>query len=348
MKRKVSAAWLGALAAAILTTAPNTGGAKEVVLATWGGTWGKAINDKGATPFKTNSGIAVKMISGVSSANTKMIAAQRDNPQVDVVMLTSQDAIRAYQDGLLEPLTENDVPSLKDFPAFGVPKDASGKVMFAGMWVYPYGLVYRTDKLKKDITCWKDLWDPGLKNKVAVSSPKYMSGYFLLMINHIAGGTPENVKPGIARIKQMGQNLLAVSDDSAGQQRLVAQGEVWASPMLSSSAYKMIEQGVPAKFIVPCEGTPAGMDVIALVKKAPHAADAKKFINAYLSGPIIAKVTEELKVTPVNEKAPISPEHAKFAMDKKKVVPFPDLAIVKHNASWQEIWDREISPMTKR
>lgn len=348
MKRYASMALPGLILATLLVAIPGAGFAKEIVLATWGGTWGKAIQDKGAAPFKDQSGITVKMISGVSSANMKMIAAQRDNPQVDVVMLTSQDAIRAYQDGLLEPLTAADIPSLKDFPAFGVPKDQSGNVMFAGMWVYPYGIAYRTDKLTKGISCWKDLWDPALKNKVAVSSPKYMNGYFLLMVNHIAGGTPENVDPGIARVKAMGQNLLAVADDSASQQRLLAQGEVWAAPMLSSSALKMIDQGVPAKFVIPCEGVPAGMDAIGLVKKAPHAADAKKFINAYLSAAIIAGVTEQLKVTPVNEKAKISEAHAKIAIDKSKVVPFSDAAIVKNNPAWQEKWNREISPMTKR
>ena len=57
------------------------------------------------------------------------------------------------------------------------------------MWMYPYGIAYRTDKVKPEIKCWNDLWDPRLKNKVGVSSPKYMSGYFLLMTNKMAGGT---------------------------------------------------------------------------------------------------------------------------------------------------------------
>jgi len=219
------------------------------------------------------------------------------------------------------------------------------------MWMYPYGIAYRSDKVNPPIKCWSDLWDPRLKNKVGVSSPKYMSGYFLLMTNKLAGGTEANVAPGLSKVKQMGPNLLAVIDDSAAQQRLLAEGEVWAVPMLSSAAYKLSDEGVPVKFVVPCEGTPAGMDVISLVKNAPHAAEAKKFIDFYLSPPIIAKVTEELKITPVNTKAPITPEHAKYTVaktDLDKLVSFSEQAIIKERPAWQDAWDREIAPMTKR
>lgn len=340
-----------ALAACAMTSVSALAADKEVVLATWGGTWGKAITEQAIAPFEKETGIKVKVISGVSLANMQMVAAQRANPQIDLIMSTSQDAVNAYADGLLEPLDAKEIPNLGGLPAYGVRRDSGGKPMFAGMWMYPYGIAFRTDKVNPEIKCWKDLWDPRLKNKVGVSSPKYMSGYFLLMTNKLAGGTEANVAPGINRIKQMGPNLLAVIDDSAAQQRLLAEGEVWAVPMLSSAAYKLIDEGVPAKFVIPCEGTPAGMDVISLVKNAPHTAEAKKFIDFYIGPKTIAAVTEQLKITPVNSQAKISPELAKYAVSKSdldKLVNFSEQAINKERPGWQDAWDREIAPMTKR
>jgi spermidine/putrescine-binding protein len=340
-----------ALALGVMAAGTASAADREIVLATWGGTWGKAIADQAIAPFEKATGIKVKVISGVSLANMQMVAAQRGNPQIDILMSTTQDAVNAYNDGLLAPLDVKEEPSLAGLPEFGFRRDAQGRPMFAGMWMYPYGIAYRADKVNPEIKCWKDLWDPRLKNKVAVSSPKYMSGYFLLMTNKMAGGTEANVKPGLDRIKTMGPNLLAVIDDSAAQQRLLAEGEVWAVPMLSSAAYKLIDEGVPAKFVVPCEGAPAGMDVISLVKNAPHAADAKKFIDFYLSPPTIAAVTGELKITPVNGQAKITPEHAKYTVSKQdidKLVSFSEQAINKDRANWQDAWDREIAPMTRR
>lgn len=324
---------------------------REVVLATWGGTWGKAIAEQAIAPFEKATGVKVKVLSGVSLANIQMISAQRASPKIDLVMATSQDAVTAYDDGLLATLEPKEIPVLATLPASGLRRDASGAVKFAGMWVYPYGIVYRTDKVKTEIKCWKDLWRPDLRNKVGVSSPRYMNGYFLLMANKLAGGTEADVRPGMELVKTMGQNLVAVVDDSAGQQRLLAQQEVWAVPMVSSAAYKMIDEGVPAKFTIPCEGAPAGMDVIALVKNGPNAADARKFIDFYLSPETIANVTRELKITPVNRNAKITPEHAKYTLpdaEFQKLIVFDEQATATGRGKWQDAWDREIAPLTRR
>lgn len=339
------------LLAGTLLLQPTIAFAKEIVLATWGGTWGKAIAEQAIAPFEKTTGITVRVISGVSLANIQMIAAQRAAPKIDVLMATAQDATTAYEDGLLSPLDPKDIPVLDTLPANGVRRDSAGAAMFAGMWLYPYGIVYRTDKVKNGIGCWKDLWRSDLKNRVGVSSPKYMNGFFLLMMNKIAGGNEADVNPGLGLLKTMGSNLVAVVDDSAGQQRLLAQEEIWAVPMISSAAYKMIDEGVPAKFVIPCEGAPTGMDGIALVKNAPNAADARKFIDFYLKAETIANVTRELKITPVNRNAKLTPEHAKYTVSDdefKKLVTFSESAAAKGRAKWQDSWDREIAPMTRR
>jgi putative spermidine/putrescine transport system substrate-binding protein len=341
----------GALLAAGLLLASAPASAREIVLATWGGSWGKAIAEQAIAPFEKATGVTVRVISGVSLANIQMIAAQRAAPKIDLLMSTSLDAANAYEDGLLAPIDAREVPALGGLPESGLRKDKGGSVMFAGTWVYPYGIVYRTDKVKNDIKCWKDLWRPDLKNRVGVSSPKYMNGYFLLMANKLAGGNEADVAPGLNMVKTMGSNLVAVVDDSAGQQRLLGQGEVWAVPMVSSAAYKLIDEGVPAKFVVPCEGAPAGMDVIALVKNGPNAADAKKFIDFYLKPETIAGVTRELKITPVNRNAKLTPEHARYTVgdeDFRKLVNFNEQATAKGRLHWQDAWDREIAPMTRR
>jgi spermidine/putrescine-binding protein len=343
------AAFVGFAIAAALVALPAT--AAEVVLATWGGAWGKAITEQAIAPFEKATGVKVRVISGVSLANMQMVAAQRGAPKIDLIMSTVQDAVVAYNDGLLAPLSAKEVPNLAALPDSGIRRDASGAPMFAGMWMYPYGIAYRTDKVKGDIKCWKDLWQPALKNKVGVSSPKYMNGYFLLMANKMAGGTEADVAPGLAMVKTMGQNLVAVADDSATQQRLLAEGEVWAVPMISTPAFKLADDGVAAKFVVPCEGAPAGLDVLSLVKNGPNPADAKKFIDFYISPATIAAVAAELKITPVNRNAKITPEQAKYTIsdaDFGKLTTFSDKAIADNRAKWQDSWDREIAPMTKR
>ena len=324
--------------------------AQEIVMATWGGAWGKAFQESMIEPFEKATGVKVRVISGVSSTNLATIIAQKERPQVDVITMVQGDALAAWQRGVTEALDPREIPVLNDLTDVALRRD-KGQIIFGGMWTYPMGIIYRTDKITWPLKSWADLWDPRLKNKVAVTSPKYSNAYFLAMINRLAGGTENNADPGFARIKTLGPNLLADVADDVTPGRMLAQGEIWAVPMLSGTAYKVIEQGVPAKFIIPEEGAPAGVDVIALVKGAPHAADAKKFINYVIGPESLTKTCEILKLTPLNRKVMLSPETARrvvAADDMKRLVVLDDEAINRNKAAWLERWSKEISPMTSR
>ncbi len=350
MKKASGRIVLAVLSAAVVFGVPCAASAQEIVLATWGGAWGKAFQQSMIEPFEKATGIKVKVIYGVSSSNLATIEAQKDKPQVDVITMVSGDGLTAWHRGLIAALDPKEVPALQDMTEIAIRRD-QGSIMFSGMWTYPMGIIYRTDKVNWKIKSWWDLWDARLKNKVAVPSPKYANAHFLVMISKLVGGGENNVDPGFAKIKALGQNLLVDVADDVTPQRLLAQGEIWAVPMLSASAYKVIEQGVPAEFVIPDEGAPAGMDVIALVKGAPHSAEAKRFINYVIGPESLTKTCELLKLTPLNRKVQLSPEVAKrvvSAEEMKRLVVFDEEAINRSKAAWLERWSKEISPMTTR
>lgn len=345
--------WVILLSVAITFSASTAAAAEELVLATWGGSWGKGIQEQIIDPFTEETGITVNVISGVSQANMQMVRTQRSNPQVDAITMVTQDAVSAYKDGLLAPVQPTDVPNIEALDALGVERDADGNPMFAGIWMYPYGIVYRTDQIDWELQSWEDLWDPRLKNKVAVSSPKYMSSYFLLMANQIAGGNEQNMDPGFEKVKQLGDNLVAVSDDSAAQQRLLAQGEAWAVPMISGAAYKVIEQGVPARFVIPTEGAPTGVDVVALVKDGPNATAARKFVNFWLQADHSAAVAEAVGVMPIprSDGSDNSGGTSKYALSEDeldRLVTFDYSAYNANKDDWLKRWQREIAPMVSQ
>ena len=169
--------------------------AQEVVVATWGGVWGKAFQESMFEPFEK-----VKVITGVSSSNLATVAAQKDKPQIDVITMVSGDGLAAWQRGLTERLDPQEVPALRELVDIALRRDKDS-VIFAGMWMYPMGILYRTDKITWPFKSWADLWDPRLKNKVAVTSPKYANAHFLAIVNKLAGGSEENVGPGFAKVK---------------------------------------------------------------------------------------------------------------------------------------------------
>ena len=85
--------------------------AQEVVLATWGGAWGKAFQESAIAPFEKTTGIKVKVIYGVSSTNLAQVAAQKDRPQIDVITMVSGDGLAAWQQGLTAALDAKTIPA---------------------------------------------------------------------------------------------------------------------------------------------------------------------------------------------------------------------------------------------
>jgi putative spermidine/putrescine transport system substrate-binding protein len=318
--------------------------AADLTLATWGGSYADAFNATMNDPFTEKTGHTVKIIPGVSLSNYKLIAAQRDNPQIDLVMLSTLQAIRASKEGLFEALDESEIPNVKNVVDSAVMKTSDGKYLHAGMWGDTVVLAYRHDLAPFEITSWLDLWDPRLKGKVAVSSPKTQESSFLLIINKIVGGNENNVDPGFKKIKELGDNLVAVATDNAMQKRLLAQGEAWVVPMEISAVKSIIEEGLPVKWVAPKEGAYVEAGMIAVVKNAPNLEAAIEYMNFILSNEILMGSAEAIGLAPLTRMV-AKGEYALSADDMARLNTFDADIVNKNLGAWIERWQRDIAPL---
>jgi putative spermidine/putrescine transport system substrate-binding protein len=329
-----------------------TAKAAEITMATWGSFYGETFKRELAEPFEKETGIKVNLIYGNSVSNLQRVIAQKNSPQIDIVTLGSDVGTQGFNDGLFEALDPNEFPNLDLANDRGIRRTDSGKIMFAPFFLLSYGILYRTDLVPFEITSWNDLWDPRLKNKVGVTSPKLAGGAFLLMMNRLANGTESNVAPGIAKVKTFGQNLLTIEDAEAKQLQLITSGEVWAQTTLIGTGIGAVNKGLKAKYIVPKEGGVGILDVVSLVKNGPNQEGAKKFINFLLAPERMRRVVEAINAAPTNAAVVMSSEAqsrgAATKEDLDKLVFFDDQQIIKNRANWSETWDREILPMVKR
>lgn len=341
-----------ALAAAALLAAGNASAASgEITLATWGGFYAKTFQETLNEDFTKETGIRVKMIPGVSAANYQLVASQRDNPQIDVIMLVADRAFIGVRDGLLQPFSAEDIPNVEGVVEGAVHRTEDGRYGYAGMFGSIYGLGYRADLVPFEIDEWADLWRPELKNKVGVSSPRHMSAFFLLTMNKMAGGNEADVTPGLEKVRTLKENLIAVNDDGPAQVRMLAQGEVWATPLMSGAAAKAKDDGVPITWVLPKEGAGVVVNVIALVKNSPNPEGAKKYINHVLSASAIKKVSDALSSTPLRKDVEPSAEAAPFSITPGTVdraLYFDNAAIVADLGTWMQEWDRKIAPLVSR
>ena len=343
---------VAAALAAQFGLAPTAVAQEEIVMATWGGTTGETFKKDWVVPFEAAIGIKVRMIFGGSASNKQQVAAQKDKPQIDVLTMVSGDALSAYEANLTEALDPREIPNLASISDVAIRRAPDGKVYGASLYFTVLGILYRTDKVTWPMETWADLWDPKLKDKVGVPNPKYANAYFLAMMNKIAGGQPNDIAPGIAKTKTLASNTILEYEAPFPTLDKMVQGEIWAMPILDIAAAKLLAKGdFPARFYVPKEGAPSGVDVIALVKNAPHAAAAKKFINFVLSKNAAGAVCNDLVLTCVNKSwepdAKIK-NRVLTPQEIQRLIAFDDAVVNRDKGKWLEAWIREVTPALSR
>ena len=332
-------------ATAALGIGATTASADEITMATWGGAFGKAFQKHWTGPFEAATGTKVNLIFGGSLTNKQKVAAEKNSPKIDVLTMVTGDAIDAYQRGLTVALDQGKIGNLGQLRDIAIKKGADGGILGAGLWVTAFGVAYRTDKVNFELKSWKDLGDARLKNKVGLPSPKYSNAHFVWWANHLAGGQPNDISKGINWIKSLGQNVILEFDGSVQVLKQIAQGEVWAAPMLDVTASRI--KGVPYRFFVPTEGGSAGVDVIAQVKNSPNPEGAAKFVNFIIDSGPAGAICGALKVKCVNKNVNVAGAMVSDS-DVDRLKAPPEAIINVSKASWLETWAKEVTPLSKR
>lgn len=342
-----------AFGAALAAGVAGSGGASladEIVLATWGGKFGKLFQETWVDPFEQATGHEVKLIFGGGFSNSAQVIAQKDNPQIDLLTATTGYGADLWSRGLLEALDPAEIPNLSQLHELGVPR-IDGQIPYAGLWLYSYVILYRTDKVDWPVTSWEDLWDERLENKVALPSPKHANSHFLAWMNQLYGSGLTDVEGGIGKLKTLGRNFVLQYDGSVQMMKPFAQGEMWAVPILSITANVIIGQGVPARYVIPEEGSVAEVDILMLVKNAPNGAAAKQFLNFIVDAKNLGRTCAGLRMNCLNTQVVPDADLAKVLLTDAQIAQLKvldDGVINKHKAAWLEAWTRDMAPLTKR
>ena len=123
----------------------NANAAENVlVVAMYGGDFQKSLDKALMKDFEKKYNVKVLVESGVSSAQSAKIRAQKKRPQIDVAILDQGDEILLGKEGLLEKLTPNEVPNIGDL--YDIARNPKG--VSPGFTFDILGLVYNKANIK--------------------------------------------------------------------------------------------------------------------------------------------------------------------------------------------------------
>ncbi|USQ72441.1 extracellular solute-binding protein [Roseomonas mucosa] len=325
----------------------------EMVLLAYAGVFKDNYSQVVVQPFSQASGVTVQYTDPGLGGSAQMLGtlrAQKADPQVDVVIMDASTAAAACAEGLVEPLTPQALPVLKELD------EQAGKVGNGCGPAVTYDhltLIYDAEAIKVAPARWMDLAKPEYKGRSSLSAPPDIQGMALTAIlAHGASGDWKNIGAAIPLLKQIVPNVQtfqpspdAYSMVLSGQ---IAFGTGWNA---RSQLYHDQSKG-KLGVLIPEEGTAFQINTINIVKGAKHREQAMAFLGHALSAGPQAAFTDRMFYGPTNLQAQkdakaigrtaLAPEY------RSRIVPIDWLEAVKLRDNWNQRWRREVMTAATR
>lgn len=291
-KKKLVALSMAAVLAATSLLACSTGESKkdagELNIYTWAG----YVPDDVIASFEEETGIKINYTN--FEANEEMLAKLETTKGGDYDIVIASDYIIkiAADEGLVKEIDKEKVPNYENIdPVFqNFFYDPDNKL------TVPYGpgiplLVYNPDMVKDvDITGYESLWDPSLKDSVALmDSERVVMGMALKMAGESFNTEDLNaIQSAGEKLMELAPNVRLLSQNQT--QDFLLSGEVSAAYLFTSQVVLALQGNPDLKVVYPEEGLGFGVDAAFVPSQAPNSENAFKFLNYILDGEVSAKI----------------------------------------------------------
>jgi len=275
---------------AFMAVAPYVNPARSsetLVVNSYGGEFQEIVEAAVIRPFEKKFGVqVVHDTSGTSSQDYAKIRAARGAPGFDVAgVLSAPEVVLGAKEGLLDKLTEREVPNLK----YSWEKTQGSLPPYGVVHTLQFDSLYYNKEKIDAPTSWADYWEPvkrygdKIKGHVINYNPANMlSIYALLQAAKVGGGGPDNMDPAWALLKSQKPAVGVVVTTSAEAFPHFENGTVWISPYWSARAGYYISRGLPFGMVFPKEGVIGNIDSAAVPVGAKNKKLAYEFVNFWL------------------------------------------------------------------
>ncbi len=339
---------LAAMAGLNSTLAACGGGQKaaaenELVVGSWGGVWDESTQKHIVDPLVKETGAKVSIVPGNSIEHYPKLISNPDNPPYDVLWLDLDYVAPLAADNALLPLSEGDIPELKNvYPNLRFFNDQAVAGNFGVL-----GLIYDKEVIPT-VDSWQVLWSPEAACKFTLAPTTGWAVQWLIMADILAGGNGTDLNNGIEKTKTLAPKAKAIIGDY-DLRPMFERREVVLAMIYSGEAYVINSSGQKQVVLAkPKEGGVMIPNCLVIPKNAKHPDLAMKFINYALKNEGQMGFVTDYATIPVNKNVSLSEEMKPwmFLGDKVDKLVLPDYNVVlKEKDKIIERWDSEIVPL---
>lgn len=332
---------LTSVAGALTVAAPAF--AQSITINSFGGSYEEAHVRCVVDPFREATGADVQIVTAYSADAFAQLRAQKDAPQYDVIHFSGGQEIVGASEGLLSPVDAAALENIGNLYDIAKPNLAAGEG--PAYSIAPVGMLLAEGV---DVSSWAEMIaqeDAGTTVLTDISNGYGMLGF--LMINRVAGGTLDDVQPGLDAVAALLERDALIINTSPELQQEFAQNGAEVAPYAADYAYTLRKAGLPVRFVLPEEGVPASYITVNLVAGRDNTDLAMQFIDLEISKPAQECMAEALRYTPTNSTVELPEDVAAdmvYGEDAvSKLIRFDPTVIEANRSGWVDAWNRTIA-----
>jgi putative spermidine/putrescine transport system substrate-binding protein len=302
-----------AMAAPVIIGRRASAADRSITVGIYAGQQADVVRKQIIPPFEAKFQCKVYTTEGVTLGQIAIMRATRNNPKYSVMFVDDIGIELASREGLIEKLPREQMPNLDRVMNRFIYYDGYG----AAFAMSSAGPAYNT-ATGKPVASYGDLWDPKLRGRFLMYSPKgTQSLYLLIAAVAVTSGKPYSeaqylIEQAWPKMEALKPNVLSMFESETAVMQ-VAQGQADVAGLFySKSVNPYTVAGAPVAMCYPREGTFAGINCVSLVKNAPERDLGIAFMNHMLD-PAMQRVLAEATLTaPTIPNLEFKPEVVKF------------------------------------
>jgi putative spermidine/putrescine transport system substrate-binding protein len=316
---------------------------KKLVISVYGFSQ-DAFTDILYKPFEAQCDCELVVETGNSVERLAKLEARKDNPEIDMAVMSTHDALAAARMGITQAI---DVSKLSNHAKlYDIAKDPLGDYLGIGYTFYATSIVYRSDKVTID--SWQDLFKPEIKGRVAFPNISTNQGPpALYMLGKALGNDAADLETPMNEIAARRDDIVTFYQRSSQVAQLMQQEEILAAPIGRFAWGAYTKMDLPLAWATPSEGQTGGMNVMILTKGAKNEALAYQLMDMWLSVDIQTKLAEALVDSPANSDVTVSDEiaanltYGEDTVNSLKLLA-PDIILDNRN-KWLDTWNEKVA-----
>jgi len=305
MSTRISRRQLLAGGFAAVTFAPRWTWAqsKNLVVATFPGTWSEAHREILAPYFRKRTGASVtQSILLAQDQIARLVAARGGRAPFDVAILDDPQVLDAVKQELIVEYPVAKSPNWKELlPQF---QDKWGPKI--SMQVI--GIGYNPKKIPAPPRSWDELWSSKYKGRVGLTALNSQLGIaFLAELNRLRGGSETNWEPAFKALRELLPNVGAIAANLGAYATLWQQEQVDIAPYNFNFVQTLKGKGVPVELAMPETGPVGWRTSLHLVKGGVEPDLAVQYIDSHLAAEVQGQMLKPpFDVIPTNGKVPLA------------------------------------------